>query len=355
MKATVMSRRVLGVVMMLFIAASVATAGTIEDAITRAGGDLVADQQSAGSWGEFGFTGEPVAGLVQAYELTGTASYKTAAENGGLYCLYDEGGYNGSTYLYGLYAGGSYGLTRLSAISVNPASNSWRTAVDDFYEQVRTGVGTQNYIDYYLDDSNSEDCSAVYDIARHAVAADYVSATDKDIFRTGLITALADIDDADASPIMAIGAAVWGLAQTGGMDSTPVDSGAPSGSLWDGVTLGDLPGMLVGEQAPDGSFYTRFDHSQGYGYTETAAMAALGLIAANDDNPSLGYDDEIYDARVVLAVGVDVGGDVYWKIGDDTFAQYYFTGGETLEVLPEPCTLAVLCVGGLICLRRRRK
>ncbi len=354
MKATLTKLGAPGVAMILFIAASVATAGTIGDAIARAGDDLVADQQSAGSWGEFGFTGEPVAGLVHAYELTATASYKTAADEGGMYCLYDEGGYNAGTRTYayrGLYASGAYALTRLSAISANPTSNTWRTAVDDFYEQIRGGAGTQNYIDYYLDDSNAEDSSAVYDIARHTVAANYVGATDQGTFRTGLIAALADLDGDDNSPVMALGAATWGLAISGPLDSTVIST--DPASYFYNVMLSQLPGMLAGHQdTTDGSFFTKFDHGDGSGFTETTAMAALGLIAADEST----YASEILDARLVLAGGVaNPGGDVYWKIGDNSYAQYYYAGGETLEVLPEPGTLVILGIGGLMCLRRRRR
>ena len=315
--------------------AACAQAGSIRETIVLVADDLVAEQDMLGSWGEFGFTGEPVAGLVHAYQLTGTAGYKTVAEDGGNYCLYDEGGYNNSTgkYTDGLFASGAYALTLLSEVSGSPSSNSWRTAVDDFYEYVARDVAdTQDYIDHYL--ANAEDTSAVYDIARHTVAAFYVDADDKAIWRTGLTTALADVDDGDASPVMALGVAVWGLAKTGAMNGTPVDSGAAPGSLWDGVTLGNLPEMLADEQAPDGSFYTRFDHNQGYGFTEVTAIGGLGLIAADENASGLGYSAQRVDVGEVLIPGVDTGGEVYWKIGDDGHPQYYFLAGETLAVLP---------------------
>ncbi len=335
MKRTVLKGLAAGV--LLATVTSIAGAQAIDAAITRAADGLVADQTGGGSWGEFGFTGEGVAGLAGVYTLTATAGHKTAAESAGLYCLYDEGGYNSGTGTYaspGLFAGGAYGLTRLSEISTTPASNSWRTAVGDFYAQVRTGAGTQNYIDDYLDDSNAEDSSAVYDIARHTVSAFYVGATDQGTWRSGLISALADLDDSDDSPVMALGAAVWGLAQTGDMDATVVSTN-PASTFYN-VTLSHLPGMLVGHKHNDGSFYTRFQHQEGRAFTEATAMGALGLIAANEDNPSLDYRDEIVDTQLRLAGGVDTGGEVYWKIGDDNYANYYFAAGETLEVLGWP-------------------
>jgi len=343
--------RILTVVAVIASITATSMAGDVEDAITRAADDLVSDQQGSGSWLEPGFTGECVAGLANAYLLTGQGGYQTAAESGGDYCLFDSG-YDSVNHNYangGLFAGGAYGLTRLSQISGNPADNSWRTAVEDFYEQVRTGPGTQTYVNSIL--SNAVDPSAVYDIARHTVAASYVGASDQGILRTGLITALADIDVGDDSQIMALGSAVWGLAQTGAMDSTLVDPSAPGGSLWDGITLANLSPMLAGEQALDGSFYINFAHGDGSGFTEGTAMGTLGLIAADESI----YASEILDARLALAGGVDTGGDVYWEIGNDGSPQYYFLAGETLEALPEPGTLLVLGVGGLLCLYRRRR
>ena len=336
---------------MLALSAASGMAGIINDAIPRVTYGLLANQAGSGSWDELGFTGEPVAGLANIYALTAAAGYKTAAERGGDYCLYDEGGYDAGTgtYTYGLYSGGAYALTRLSEISANPASNTWRTAVDDFYEQVRTGAGTQNYIDDYLNDANAEDSSAVYDIARHTVSAFYTGATDQSTWRSGLIDALADIDGGDDSPVMALGAATWGLALTGALDSTVIYSA--STSYFRNVMLSELPAMLAGHQDTDGSFFTKFSHGRGSGFTETTAMAALGLIAANGST----YASEILDARLVLAGGVDTGGEVYWEIGDNSYPQSYFTAGETLEVLPEPATLVILGIGGMISLCRRRR
>ena len=324
--------------LLVALAAPGSLAGEIQDAIDRAADDLVNDQTIDGNWvnspvAPDGTTGESVAGLVRAYELTDEANYKAAAQFGATYCLYDEGGYHLGTglYDYGLYGVGAYALTRVSDIQANPASNTWRTAVDNFYEQVRTGPGTQNYIDYYF--SVPEDTSAVYDVARHTMAAYYVNATDKGLWRQGLIDALADVDDGDDAPVMALGSAIWGLAWTGPMDATLVSTDA--GSTFNNVPLSDLPDMLVSHQTLEGDFYTLFDHSAGPGYTETTVMAALGMEAAYENDTSLWYGYNIRDARNSLTEGVDPDGQVYWKINDYSEDRYYFLAGETLEVLRE--------------------
>jgi len=339
------------IVAVVVCGAPAAVAGLVSDAINLAGNDLVADQQVNGSWGEQGFTGEAVIGLAHAYQLTGTSSFKTAAQAGGDYILTDAM-YNSSTgsYTYGPYASGAYALSRLSEVSDNPADNTWRTALEDFYSQVSTG-GTAGFINSW---SSQEDSSAVYDIARHTVAASYAG-IDQSIWRSGLISALAELNDTDQAPVMGLGAGVWGLAQTGAMDSTFVSTD-PTSHFYN-VMLSQLPGMLAGHQADDGSFYTKFDHSFDYGYTETTAMAALGLIVANGANPGLGCDSIVLDSQLVLAGGVDPAGQVYWNIGDGTELQGYFLAGETLEVIPEPATVSLMGLGALLLtgLRRRRK
>ncbi len=326
-----MPRQFLTAIVVLMISVTCAEADSNLDAAMRSGDRLVSFQEANGSWLEFGFTGESVAGLAQAYKVTGDEAYKLAAESGAQYSLYDEAGYEPSShkYTYGLFASGAYALTRVSDVSADPASNAWRTAVVDYYQYIRVGgAKTSDFINWYLTDA--EDSGAVYDLAYHALAASYVDATDKGDFRSGLITALADIDNTDNAPVMALGAAVWALAETGPMDSTIVDPGAAPGSLWDGVSLSGLPGLLMGLQAEDGSFYTTFDPNMGSGFTETTAMGTLGLSAANTADTSLDYDNAIAQSRAALASGVGGEGEVYWGIGENGYPAYHFLGGETL-------------------------
>jgi|SaaInl4_150m_RNA_FD_contig_31_1371219_length_2027_multi_3_in_0_out_0_2 hypothetical protein len=331
------------------VLASLVSTG-LASSVTRAADDLVADQINSGSaadgsWpGEPNFAGEPTIGLCHAYELTNNAAYKTAAENGGAYSL-DYAGYNAGTssFNFALFPAEAYAMARLSAIQATPASNQWRTALLDNLNVVNAGTAITAY------QTISEDSDAVYDVARMAVAANYVNHASKTTWRDGLITLLGDVENSDAAPVMALGSAVWALASTGDMSTD-------TRVVWTGVQVMDLPGILAGWQAPDDSFHTKFDNSLGEGFTETTVMGTLGLIAADASSASYSYTAEITAAVDVLESGVaNPGGEVYWGINDPLSGDHYFLTGETLEAIPEPATVAVMLIGAVGVIRRRRK
>jgi hypothetical protein len=179
-------------------------------------------------------------------------------------------------------------------------------------------------ISYYR--SSEEDTAAVYDAARWTAAAYYVGHSSKTTWRNGVLTLLGDVDNSDNAPTTALGAAVWALASTGNISTD-------TRQVWTGVKVNQLPGMLAGFQAPNGSFYTKFSTTMGYGFTETTAMATVGLKAAG---PTV-YASQIASAINVLDGGIAASsGAVYWQIGSPASGSYYFLGGETLEAIPMP-------------------
>ncbi len=154
-----------------------------------------------------------------------------------------------------------------------------------------------------------EDSYAIHDLARYTVAAYAVDDPEKAVWRNGLNQALWDLDNADVAPVMALGAATWALAQTGGLSSAET-------LMVDGQVMSqaDLPALLADQQMADGSFYTKFDHGRGGGFVETSVLGTLGLIAA-DELAAFGFEAEILEARLALAGGVqDPGGEVYMHL-----------------------------------------
>lgn len=343
---------VYAIMVVLSICPNSAMAMPVDQAVEAIGDWLVAEQGPDGSWpGEANFTGSIVAGLATAYQVTGKAAYKTAAELGGNYIVNSAGG--------NYFGDEAYALASLAAITKNAA---YARAAKNFYDTLDTYA--------YIRAFKATDCSnAVFYLAQHTVAAQKVGAADAGIWRDGLAQYLSRVGDDEAYyPVMSLGVATWALAQTGPMDDTRIDPfGLTGEDYWTDVKLSDLVDILSSHQVSSGeyadSFYHRFDHTPagpGYedsGYTEDTIFALLGLIAANKADLSLDLWADIIAGRNTLASRVGADGMLYehmWSGG----ALYYAYGGEALQAfaaIPEPATLFLLGAGILLLRRQRRQ
>lgn len=314
-------------------------ASSIGEAIKAVADRLEAEQVKdgvrAGRWrGEADFTGSIVAGMVGAYELTYDPNYRASAELGGGYILWaSEGGFNGDE---------AFALTRLSDITSDPWDNPWRTNIRNFYSNVKYDIGTKDYISELI---GTEPSTTVFYLANYVVAAYYVDAEDKQIWRQKLIEQLSRVDDSSIFPVMGLGAATWALALTGPLDETLIDPSGKGAAYWDVKKLADLPSLLLSHQVPDGqpyagSFFWQFEHGDSAsdealsGYTEDAIFATLGLVGTAQANPDLDLDAAILAARRALLGNIDSEGKVYehlWLQGE----VYYTYAGEMLQVLGE--------------------
>ncbi|MBN1182664.1 MAG: hypothetical protein JXB49_10280 [Bacteroidales bacterium] len=294
---------------------------------------------NVGSWpDEINLTGPIVAGIANAYEVTYDSNYLDAAELGGNSILLISQG--------NFYGDEAFALTRLSKISANPNNNPWYEVVSDFYADIeRYEGGTQNYIaNFYKIDPSY----AVLFMSNHVLAAYYVDANDKEIWRQELINLLSYVDDSSVYPVMALGAAVWSLSQTGPLDKTNISPASGQGaSYWESKKLSDLPYTLLSHQVQDGqpnagSFFWQFGHKEGgpSGFTEDAVFATLGLTAAfasnpNQNDPNLYY--AICNACTALLNGISMDenedeGKV-WERLSRSGAVYNAYAGEMLQAL----------------------
>ncbi len=291
----------------------------------------------AGAWpGEEAYTGSLVAGLIAAYEVTFNEDYEAAAIAGGDFILRVANG--------NYYGDEAYALARLSRITEDETQNVWRSAVAEFYQNVRNRAegGTAGYVAQF---ELTQLTRAVFYLAHHTVAASYVDAEDKDVWREALLSFLSRVDDDSTDfPVMALGIATWALAETGPLDDFLVDVEAQGVTYWQGVTLADLPRLLAGHQVTEGdlagSFYGRFDHGDGgqgvaeAGYAEDLTLAVLGLAAAGRVVADPAIEVVLGNARNVLIEQIGVFGFVLqhlWYGGD----AYLFYSGYALRALAE--------------------
>ncbi len=282
-----------------------------------------------GSWSdEEAYTGTIVAGLVRAYEVTCDEETKVAAVAGGNFILRAAAG--------NYYGDEAYALMCLSAISEDESLDVWRLALNDFYGSVsrRAEGGTEEYVAQF---GEADPSVAVFYLAHHTVAAFYVDAEDKSIWRDALVSQLIQVDDTAESPVMALGMATWALALTGPLDDSPVDPNGRGAPYWSGVTLEGLPELLLTQQVPDGehagSFYWRLDHTNGgfggppEGYTEELAAGALGLSAADEAIPDLEIEAAIELTRDCLVSSINEDGGVRQHLTLGGEAYFYEAAG----------------------------
>lgn len=328
---------------------STGSAITIGEAIELVADRLVSEQNTGGAapgaWHqEETYNGSIVAGMATAFQRTCIQDYKTSAELGGSYTLATAGG--------NYYGDEAFALSLLSQINENPNDNQWTDALITFYSIIENEQdlfdGTSGYIAYFK--TGTEPSTAVFYIGHHVLAAYYVDANDKEVWRDSLIEFLATVDDStSALPVMALAIATWALAETGPLDNTLIDPDGTGQPYWELKTLADLPDLLVGHQVveiPDGtfndwagSFFCDFEHTD-CGFTEDASFAALGLEAAQKADPSLNYSEQITTAKHVLFDSIDpVDGTVYETIWVHDY-WYYFYAGELLTAMSD------LIIGG---------
>jgi hypothetical protein len=285
------------------------------------------------------FTGPATTGMVCAYEWMDDPVYLQAARLGGEFILWlgDSTGH--------LLGDEAYALLRLSELSGEPQDNRWRVALTSFYDSLHLQKegATAEYISLLRQGDPS---TSVFYVAHHTVVAYGIEDADKEVWRDALIHCLASVDDTSDYPVQALGVAVWALAKTGDLGDTMIDP-PETGSRWSGVTLKDLPALLLSHQVPAGepfagSFYWRFDHTaQGgadilaAGWTEDAVYGTLGLLASvegREDELAGELESAIDSAYAALLPGADPEGNVHEHLSG-AGASYHAFAGELLLAL----------------------
>jgi hypothetical protein len=319
------------------IAPALSLSGTVKSLANRLENEQIKDGENTGSWPhEAGFTGSILTGMVSAYSYTYNSSYKSAIELSGDYIIRTAQG--------NFYGDEAYALACLSQAIGDPCSNVWQTSLVDFYAAVKDQVGTEIYTSQF---SMVDPSTAVFYLANYVVAAYYIDAEDKEIWRDALVDYLSRVDDnSSLFPVMGLGVSTWALTLTGQLDDTLIDPSGTGASCWSDKKLADLPSLLLSHQVPEnelyaGSFYWRFDHD-GYGdpvsgYTEDAIFALLGLTSVSRTNPELDLASAIERTSQALVNSVDSTGNLYQHLWLPS-QSFYVYAGEMLQALGELVT-----------------
>jgi hypothetical protein len=327
---------------------------------------LVSEQsksgQNPGLWpNELEFSGSIDAGLISAFGLTGTPTYKAAAITATNAIQTYRSNSNGDPPIY--LGDETYSMSRLSTLTGDNTYAGW---ANTFYDNTirHSTLGTSGYISNFV--GSNETSTAVIMLAYHTLAsyAPNVNAIDKNLWRNATIQELGDVTNADLFPVQAAGAALWALASTGPLDNTLINPNAAPGSLWDGVKLSDLPGIVARQEvttgAQAGTFNYQFDIANSTPFTEDTAYGTLGLMAAYRADLTLyPYQAMTIQSQQKLATGVDPNsfpsGAVYQILADPNSNHYNLYNGELLQALPEPASLGILLIGAGGLLRRNSR
>jgi len=334
------------VMILALLGQSAAIGWTPEEAVDLIAGRLeqaqIKEGPDAGLWPqEVPFLGPIATGMASVYEWMGNPAYRDSADLAGAWIL-DTAVAQGN-----LLGDEAYAFVCLSEISDDPDHNIWQNALVDFFLSPRKNHAERSTQEYLRAFAGLEPSTAVFYLAHYLVAADYVQDEDTDVYRQELISHLSRVDDEATFPVMAVGVATWALTATNTSVDRPITSyELPPHALWDGLTVGDLPAMLAGQQVPEGepfagSFYWRLDHTDGgtggviAGYTEDAVFGALGLVAVASNDADGGSEETreaIIAARSALLDGIDENGQVYEHLARQG-AMYNTFSGEMLQVL----------------------
>ncbi len=204
------------------------------------------------------------------------------------------------------------------------------------------------FISYFH--AETEPSTAVSYLAHHAIAAYYADALDKEVWRNAVIAYLSQVSDDTADyPVWALGVATWALAQTGPLDDTLVKQPGLGEPIWVGVTLSDLPDLLLSHQQATGpytgSFFWRFDHTDGaggsgteecHGFTEDNAYGVLGLAATIKADPGRSNAGQIETwiaaTKSLLPLGIEPDGSVWGHLWLSSEVHTFY-GGRMLTAL----------------------
>jgi len=328
------------------------------------GADYLIDLQFAnGGWGWMdnytapssntsGATGQ---GMLRAYDLTGNAAYLNSAKAAGNYQI---------TVTYPSTTNSRFGTFDpyfMLQLSQRAGDNTWSNhAATNFYDALANGTygaaGNLNTAGYISAVQANRATTGAYvnlrpwEFSTLAYAAEQIGQSGQDgLFQTAILDGLNTLDSTKGYDFLGVAGAVRGLALMGTTTFDAIVS--PNHSGINGIdTLTELADYLVSQQDSAGHWwYGSAAKTPNYDEdTQTSAYAILALMAMNDE----AYTASIEAGRSFL-VGMQLESGVFSSYPGDTAPFCVEVAGEAVAALPEPATMCLLGLGGLL-LRRKK-
>ncbi len=321
----------------------------------QAGGDrLAALQNNDGGWdwpldngnpatGSASNTIGPIAmGLAQAYKQTGSASQLAALQKAGDFLL-SKTVFSPSDGYIAVELDNVFGTT---AYTSYVKTNFYDKLAAGTYERSGVLYDTAGYVDRIRTSrSGSQANLAAWDIGMGLYAADLIGADTA----AWLSATQAEIDELDSDnyyDVIGLAGAVFGLASAG-YDYNPTAGAHAAAS-----SIADLAAILAGYQLSTGGFTWNAGYVTDGENNESIQETAYALLALN------AVDSTAYVSQL-LAGGNYINGA---QLGTGGWEGYIGSGenneitGEALWALsiPEPATMVLLGLGGLLCRRFKR-
>jgi hypothetical protein len=359
---------ILAVVMMI---SSAAMATTPMQAAANGADYLINMQFVNGGWGWLATststttntTGATGQGMLRAYDLTGNTAYLNSAKAAASYQMTVT---YPSTTNPRFATGDPYFMLR---VSQQASDNTWSNyAATNFYGSLANGtygasgkVNTAGWISSVQTGRAGAWVNLLpWEFSTLAYTATQIGQSGQAaLFETAILNGLNTLDntapDTVYSDLLGVAGGVRGLALDGTFTFTAISSVKHAGI--NGIsTLTGLADYLAGKQNADGSWYWHSNLAgalEGDKDTQTTAYAILALEAAAQSLGSNAYDSKIALGRNWLTTMQDSTGGFLGYPGDTSALNMEVTG-EAVAALPEPATMTLLGLGGLLFARKKK-
>ena len=332
--------------------------GIAQADVFQAGGDRLTDlQNNDGGWdwplddanpanaSPLNTVGPIAMGLAQAYYNTGDAAHKTTLQNAGSLLLSKTNNFSPSDGYLAVELDNVFGGSTYSSHVMN---NFYTPLANGTYD--RNGAGTLYTTADYVASIRTSRANggignlAAWDIGMGLYAANLIGANTTD-WISGVKAEIDELDGTAYYDVIGLAGGLLGLAAAG--ENFDPTAGEHAGAS----NLGDLAAILAGYQLSTGGFAWNSEYVIEDDGNETIQETAYALLALNEFDSVTYWSDIVSASNYMIGTQLGTGG---WENYTGAGENNEITGEALWAIsVPEPATLALLGLGGLL-LRRRK-